>query len=472
MLTYQDLILVDPESERDRTAFVRQVIFNHKSSEAYETAVIADQYARKRNATIMAYQKILHTLAGQTIPDMYGANYKLRSGFFKFITTQEVQFLLGNGCTWQDESTMERLGKVARDNRNNVKSDFDTKLQKLGKIAVVQGEGFGFFNKDHLEVFGLTEFAPIYDEVNGALRAGVRFWQIDEMKPLRAVLYEEDGYTEYIYGERDREGNVNNEGRIFKAKSPYIAKTKTSVADGTYIYDGLNYPTLPIVPMWGNPEHQSELVGLREQIDAYDLIKSGFCNTVDEASIVYWIIQGAGGMDDFDLNQFLDRVRKVHAAAPQEGQTVEPQSIEPPYQSRDTLLNRLEADIYRDAMAFDPKSIVSGSTVQAQIRASYEPLNEKVDEFEYCVLEFIDGLLEVVGIDDIPSFTRSMMVNVQEEVQTVLQAAAFLDDDYVTRKITTLLGDGDQAEDILARRDAEDLDRLADDEEDLDEAIA
>ena len=46
---------------------------------------------------------------------------------------------------------------------------------------------------------------PLYDEENGALRAGIRYWQVDETKPLRLTLYEEDGFTEYIKRKDDRE---------------------------------------------------------------------------------------------------------------------------------------------------------------------------------------------------------------------------------------------------------------------------
>ena len=67
------------------------------------------------------------------------------------------------------------------------------------------------------------------------------------------------------------------------------------------------------MPLWGNEEHQSELIGLREQIDCYDLIKSGFANTVDESSLIYWTINNAGGMDDIDLAKFVEQIRNVHA---------------------------------------------------------------------------------------------------------------------------------------------------------------
>jgi hypothetical protein len=42
----------------------------------------------------------------------------------------------------------------------------------------------------------------------------------------------------------------------------------------------------------------------------------------------------------------------------------------------------------------------------------------------------------------------------------VLQAADHLTDDYVTKKILTLLGDGDLADEIINEKDAEDMQRI------------
>ena len=457
MLTYQDLLNVDPNDEKKRIAFVKSVIFDHKASDAYKTAVDADQYDRKRNVTIIRYEKTLRTITGKEIPDLWSPNHKTTRNFFNYFTTQETQYLLGNGVTWQEDSTEEALGK-----------DFDTMLQKAGKAALVQGESFGFFNLDHLEVFELKEFAPLYDEENGALRAGVRFWQIDDTKPMRATFYEEDGYTGYIWGERNDNGEKDTEGRVYAPKRPYIVKTKTSEIDGTYIYDGENYPTFPIVPLWGNPHHQSELVGIREQIDAYDLIKNGFLNDLDTAQL-YWIIKGAGGMDDADLAQFMYRLKTTHFANTGDGQDVSPVEVNIPYAARDSLLNRIESDLFHDYMALNVDEIKGGAVTATQILAAYEPLNVKADSFEYCVIDFLHGILKVAGIEDEPTFTRSKLVNVSEEIQTVLQASTALDEEYVTRKILTLLGDGDQADDILERMGADELERGGMEEEEEDE---
>ena len=84
-------------------------------------------------------------------------------------------------------------------------------------------------------------------------------------------------------------------------------------------------------------------------------------------------------------------------------------------------------------------------------------MNNKADMFEYCVVDFLHGILDIAGIDDTPSFTRSLIVNTQEEIQTILSAASYLDETYVTKKVLDILGDGDKAEEILAQMDADEL---------------
>ena len=434
MKTYQDLLEAGLNSENvtaeQLMEFTKEVVFDYRGSEMYDVIKTAENYDKGRNTTILNYRKLLYTLTGQAIDDTISANYKIASRFYNRFTTQQVQFLLGNGVTWENESTAERLG-----------GDFDVQLQKVAKYAL-NGVGYGFFNKDHVEVFKGTEFAPLFDEENGALMAGVRFWQVSTTKPLRATLYTLNGYVDYMW-----EDGV---GTVLRDFTPYILYTRTSIADGTEIYYGENYPTFPVVPMFPNPNKQLELIGLREQIDAYDLIKSGFCNTIDEASIIYWTINNAGGMDDVDLATFVERIKTVHAAIVEDtGATAESHTLEAPYQGRETLLDRLESDMYKDYMALNVDEIKGGANTATQIRAAYEPMNNKADQFEYCVIDFINGILEVAGIDDKPTFTRSYLINTQEEIATVLQAATYLDDEYVTRKILTLLGDADKAEEVL-----------------------
>lgn len=266
LVTYQDLIAVGKD-EKARMGFIRRAINEHKGSEAYKMAVDAELYFKGENPTINRYEKIIYDMQGRAHRDMYTANHKIASSFFGFDVRQEVSYLLGNGVTFQNDATKDKLGKK-----------FDLEIVRAGKYALIAGVSFGFWNLDHVDVFKLREFVPLYDEENGALMAGVRFWRVADDKPLRATLYEVDGYTDYI----QRSGE---DMTVKKEKRSYILHLRSTEADGTEIYDGENYPSFPIVPLKNGEDALSELTGKRNTVDALDLCTSNMVNNVDEGNV-------------------------------------------------------------------------------------------------------------------------------------------------------------------------------------------
>lgn len=440
MKTYQDFLEVAEKSDRERMEFVLSAINNHKDSDLYKQAVIAKEYDAHRNVTIANFQKLLYTLNGKVIPDNYSPNYKLRSNFFANFITQETQYLLGNGVTLKKEENKAKLG-----------AGFDTRLQDAAHDALVGGVSYGFWNLDHLEVFDVTEFVPLLDEENGALRSGIRFWQVCTSKPLRATLFEPDGFTQYIR----RSGE---EMMILEPKRGYVAVEATSEIDGTELLAYQNYPGFPIIPMYGNRAKQSELVGQREAIDCYDLIKSGFANTVDEASIIYWTISNAGGMDEIDMARFKESMRRIGVGlVDDDGAKAEAHTLTIPVEAREALLSRISDDLYRDFQMLDVTKLQGGQKTATEINAAYQPMDNKVDQFEYCVIDFLQALFKIVGIEDDPSFTRSKVTNQLEQTQMVLLAANYLDDETILSKLPWLTQE--EVAEIMKRKAAEDIER-------------
>ena len=439
MKTYQDLADVG-ESEKDRMDFVLSAISHHKQTEDYQTAKNAQLYYKHQNPTIMRYQKIVRNLLGQPVVDAFSANHKIASNWFFYFTTQGVQYLLGNGVTFEDETVKDKFGK-----------GFDGKLQKLATYAKNGGVAFAFFNVDRIDVFDLTEFVPLYDEENGSLTAGVRFWQVDDEKPLRATLYEPDGYTEYIR-RKGKDMEVRQEKRKYKERV-YQNEIQTEILDGE------NYPRFPIIPLY-NVNRQSDLVGNRGTIDAYDLMVSKLVNNVSEGDLVYWILKNADGMDDMDDVQFLDRLRTIGVAHVRQDGEVEAHKVEAPFEANDHTIEKLKNQLFSDFMALNVEQIQAGNVTATQIKAAYEPLNQKTDLFEYEVIDFIHRLCELVGIEAEPSFKRSVIANQTEETNMVLAAATYLDDEMILDKLPFITPDEKKA--LLDRVDAEGLKRMTD----------
>lgn len=440
MITYEDLLAARGVSEAEVMELIRKAVAAHVGSELYRTASDAVLYDKKRNATIEKYQKFLYTMSGRAVPDNYSANHKTKSLFFPYFITQETGYLLGNGVTFQKPETKPKLGRT-----------FDRELMNAAHDALVQAVTYVFWNLDHITYFTPLEFVPLYSEENGGLCAGIRWWSVDASKPVRYTLYEMDGYTEY-------RKEADKDMVILVPKRPYKVIMRTTEAEGTEILGGENYPGFPIVPLYADRYHQSRLVGLRESIDCYDLIKSGFANDADEASVLYWTLTNAGGMDNMDLIQFRETLKTTHFGKVDEDVKLESHSVDPPYQARELALNRLAEDLYRDGQALDARRVQGANITATQIRFSYEPLDKKADEFEAQVTECIFGILALAGIEDEPSYSRSRITNQYEETQMVMLAAPHLDDETIVKKLSFLTPEEQEA--VIERRNAVDFGRF------------
>ena len=424
MRTYQNLAAIS-ESEKRLKQFVFDVIEEHKASAAYKTAVIAEKYYAKKNVTIMAFQKMLYNMHGQQVPDMWSANYKLRTHFFRRFITQQVQYVLSNGVTFQKKDTKDKLGKK-----------FDIQMQIAAKKAMVDHVAFLFWNLDHVEVFSFADtptspgFAPLYDADTGALRAGVRYWHPDD-KTTRATLYEEDGYTEYLKKEKDIS--------IVAEKRSYKKTTISSKADGVSGELNENYSAFPIVPLYANDLHESELEGHRESIDCYDYIKSGMANDIDDTSGFYWVLKNSGGMDDVDIAKFRERMHTVKAALlDDDNASAEAHTLDVPTEAREKMLELLKADLYSDFQIVNVEALSASAKTATEIRAAYQPMDDKCGDFEYLLIDAIQNILALAGIDDEPSFKWNRIANQTEETNMVMTAAAILGDELTLKKLPFL----------------------------------
>lgn len=447
ILTFQDFTAA---VEKGRLLnFLRDAIQEHRDSDVYKLAVIADEYNAQRNTTINDAVQRIYSMAGVPVEDFTASNNRIASNFFARLNRQRCSYSLGNGVTFDTDGVKEQLG-----------DKFDTDLFHWAYCALIHGRAFGFWNVDRLHVFPVTEFVPLYDEMDGTLRAGIRYWCIDwDKKPVLAVLYEEDGYTKYK--SKGKSGLALEEMEPKRAYKQTVAHTD---AGGDEVIGEENYGSLPIVPMYGNSHRQSTLVGMRAAIDSFDMIQSGFANDITDTAQVYWIIGNASGMDDADVQRFMDRIRLTHAAVVDtDNSSVTPYTQEPPYSAREAYLNRIANSIYRDFGAFNPDDVAAGNVTATQIRAAYQAQDEEADAFEYQIIEAVQQVLALKGLQGTPQFNRTRVANQLEEVQMIVAEAEWLDEETVLELFPNITPDMKQT--IMERRDVEAASRLQDDGE-------
>ena len=372
------------------------------------------------------------------------------SNFFRSLNTQRNSYSLGNGIQFEDAEIKSKLGE-----------EFDTELKEAGYFAQIHGISFMFWNVDHVHVFKLTEFVPLWDENTGSLRAGIRFWQIDDNKPVNAVLYEEDGYTKFV--SKDGFGTGNYE--VTKPKSAYRINYKKAEADTEpEIINEENYSNLPIFPLLGNRYKESTNVFLKAHIDAYDLIKNGFIDTVQDCSEIYWLINNAGGMDDNDISNLMKNIRDRHVATVTEVDeaTITPYTQEIPFQARQATLQQIKNDMYEDFHILDVHTVEAGST-NDHIDAGYQPMDLEADDYEKQLIDTVMNLTELaLGKKYIPLFTRNKISNKKEQTDMVIECSSYLDNETILKHLPFL--SSDEISTILKNKEAEDYEQFNDGE--------
>lgn len=447
MYTYQDF--KDDVRVVGITSAIDKAINQHVSSVMVRTAIDADSYDKQQNTTIFRFTKKLFQTNGHMAEDTFSSNNKLCSSFFRRLNTQRCTYLLGNGVQFEDEAIKEQLGK-----------DFDTRLKEAGYYSLIHGVSFMFWNADHVHIYKLTEFVPLWDEETGALRAGIRYWHIDENKPLYAVLYEEDGFTKY------RKATVANKGtgqfeEVQKKRAYKMSIAQADIDVEPEIVGEENYSSFPIIAMYGSNLKQSTLIGMKANIDAYDLVRSGFANDLTDCSEIYWIVNNAGGMDDEDLAKFRERLRVNHIANVDNADEVSitPYTQDIPYSARKEFLDSIRSGIYEDFGGLDVHTISAGAT-NDHIDAGYQPLDEQADDFEYQIIDTIHQLTMLVfGEEYTPMFNRNRISNQKERTDMIIECANYLDNETLLNKLPFLTPE--EVQTIIERKNQEDYDAFS-----------
>lgn len=439
MLTYQDFEAVK-DNEKKRLEFIADAIKKHRQSDEVKIAYKADAYNEQKNTFIKQFVKAWYDHAEfEAVP--------LASNFFFNLNTQRCAYSLGNGLTFSDAKTKEKLG-----------NKIDNVIFKGAYNALIHGRSFFFFNVNSVATFAITEFVPLVDEETSELRAGIRYWQNDEKKPTFAVVYEEDGFTKY-------KGNTGyGEFEEHTPKRGYKLRTSTTKAFGTQIDGEENYGSLPIVQMWGTKLHQSTLIGLKEKIDMFDIVQSGFADNVATVQQIYWLFENAGGMKPEDYKKFrddlrIDKIANVNGTLT-DGVKVTPYQTAVPTDAHKNCLAELRSSLYEDFGAIDVHTISAGAT-NDHIAAAYQPMDLRADDFEYQIIEAVEKLLAFAGVegeDATPQFKRNRIANEREMVEMLMLVAEYLDDETILKKVPFITPD--ELEEITKRKAETDMSRF------------
>lgn len=438
MLTFQDLLAVG-NSETKRAEFLLQAIAEHENSEKYKIGQLAAEFYAGNDPILEKVEKLVYDLQGAVHKNIFAPNHKIKTNYYQIFVMQMISYSLGNGITFDDEKIKDVLG---------VKFDHD--VMEWLQYAINDGESYAYVTENKITPMSIGSdktkpiFVPLIDEETGAVKAGFKYWRLNDEKPLRITLYEPQGYTEYKqpYGEKL--------SAISGLKAYKGTVTKFEAFDD--VINAENVEGIPIVKL-SFINNQSYIANRVNALSAYNALLSKLVNNSSEADLVYWVLKNCDGMDAADDAEFLINLVRSRILHLQDGVEAEPKQLVVPHEGIVTALEILRKHLFYDFAAVDFERTAGGNITTSEIKQAYENMNLKADKVEMLLTDAIADVLKLMGYEGTTfHFTRPKNINESETIQTALAVAPYMGEEETTRTICEIQGKIDSFEKIQSKK--------------------
>ena len=423
----------------DTSEYIKTYINNFESSSKRKEMVNGEAYYRSKNIAILDRNMWIYTEENGIpikIKDPYKANNKLPSGYMKILVNQKLNYSVGKDIALKtigdDDNAilLDILGK-----------DFSKKLKQIGKEACKKSVGWGhvYINDNgefKIKLIPSEQVIPIYsmydDEV---LEKIIRYYSVttsnsnnEIIQVNRVEIWDKEMVTYYQQNSETLEYDLLNKEEMFNifgrnyTNPKYHFQKDLKYGNVITTTEGLSWGEVPFVPLFNNDEEQTDLEGIKQFIDAYDIVNSDFINNLEEFQDIYWILKGYDGEN---IGEFLNQVKRYKTLKVAEDGDAKSEKIDIPYEARKEALQRLEEDIFKFGMGVNPDKIASGNITNVVIKARFANLDLKANDFEQEIKDFINKLMVFVNrylelnnqanieLDNI-TFNRTLMMNMVE----------------------------------------------------------
>jgi len=325
-------------------------------------AITGHRYYRSKN-DIIQRKMYIWTEEG-LIEDVYKANNKIASAYYKLLIDQLINYLLGNEPTQpvEDKGFIKQLKDVATNARIEGKQWMQAYVED-GEFKTIEVPN--------------SELLPLYSD--NTLVEMWRFYSEDEKE--FALRYTKDEVIKY-----------NQKGDVIK-RLPSMQWKVTSAAGEEVKADSLG--AVPFICMQANKGSIYDLESIKPLIDSYDIVLSDFANNLEDFQDVTWILKGYSGKN---VSEFTKQVKMFKAIPVGEGGDAKPETIEIPHEARMAMLEKAENLIFKFGFGVNLDSMTGGSLTNVAIKSQFANLDMKANAFSQEVTQYINDYIELYNI--------------------------------------------------------------------------
>ena len=435
---------------------------------------------------ILNYKFCVPDADGHLVEDKTRSNIRIPHPFFTELVDQAVQYMLsGEGPHVKSENPelQTKLDEYFDDDfyaeLNDVLTGGMTKGFEYMYAYMDEDEHLRFQWADSLGVIEVRA-KDTQDHCDYVIYHYTERLDKDGERIEKIQVWDRENVTYYV---REGKGNIELDPNVRVNPQPHVVYEK---GDSKYGY-GLGF--IPFFRFDANRKKVSQLFTVKALIDDYDINNCGLSNNLQDFAEGYYVVKNYQGEDIDELVQDI-KVRKAVGVDNEGGLDI--QTVNIPFEARQTKLALDEDNIYRFGMGFNSQKVGDGNITNVVIKSRYTLLDLKCNKLEMRLKQFMRKLVKVV-LDEINvygksaysmhdvvlDFSRETPTNEldnaqidatkagtrQTEINTLLMIAERLDNETLMKSICDILEiDYEEIKDRLPPDTAE-LEKMLNDEE-------
>lgn len=439
---------------------IRELMDADASGSVKRNAQIGRKYYEGEH-DILQYELYYYNADGKLVQDETRSNIKISHPFFTELVDQCVQYMLSGKDSFVRSDNSDLQKQLDLYFGDDFRAEFADTLTDVcacgignmyayksaaGRISFQYADALGVIEVREKDVDDHTQY--------------VIYWYIDRVdkgrKHVKRIQVWDAQQTTYFV--QVDSGKIQKDDSVEINPRPHVLYSKDG-EDSLY-YDGFGF--IPFFRLDANRKKMGHLRPIKGIIDDYDLMACGLSNNLQDVSEALYVVRGFQGDNLEELIQNI-RTKKVVGTAPDGDLDIK--TVDLPYTARINKLELDEKNIYRFGMGFNSAQVGDGNITNVVIRSRYALLDLKCNKLETRVKAFLKKLCKIAlqeindrnktdfQLSDVYfDFHREIMTNATDNAQiekteaetqqvrlnTVLNAAARLDDETVLREICAL----------------------------------
>lgn len=389
-----------------------------KHVEMSREAAVAERYYRKKNDIL---KKGVRGQAPDGNP-MRSADNRIPANFYNILVNQKAAYLFTDppvfdaGSEGVNMAVQEALG----DSFSKICKDLCIKASNCTVAWLHYWEDTN--GKFRFAAIDPKQVIPVWtDALEKELSGILRVYDTLNDKGKKLNIYEYwDGESCHAFCKESRE--------TIDALKPYDILAMGEPPGSAPCSWEHGFGEVPFIPFPNNAEGGNDLNDVKELIDAYDKVYSGFLNDLEDIQEIIFVLSGYEGED---LKEFLEKLKKyktVKLDNDEEGKGgVSTLTIDIPVEAREKMLSMTRKSIFEQGMGIDPDPQNFGNSSGVALKYLYSLLELKAGlmetEFRPGFARLVRAICRHAGVEAgkiVQTWTRTA-VNNEAELASIAQ---------------------------------------------------